>query len=397
MGSSKLVSSSLLCLCCCAAPVGSLEPLGPSPTPSPSPTPTVETNSARLCAQRADAAEVVMSIVSGPYGGKQDLMVVHADGTRSFIRSFGPERSGEADEIYIMNAEASVEQGFLVVERAQDGAVILDRDGEVVLDTMDATDVDLFFDAHGTPRSREPAVKVSDEVEPQLRFRDGTVMALPDYHGEPNPQIWAVRGDFAMIFSYVPNRVWRVNLRSHEVLSIRPRAPEGLQPFSPFASDRERVLLNLDDRGEFWASLRDRYAAAVYHSPDGTSGWTRVGAAAQRVDGVYSVSQAGTYFVSASPHGSTPEQTWETPPADYGPVMQGGFAAIERPEQGLHYAIESDALLDDRGECAVINAAPGEDVYTLRVLEIESGRISPLPLPKNSAVSWISFASAPAR
>lgn len=339
--------------------------------------------------------QVVLAARVGPYGGKQDLKLVRADGTTFTAHSFGEQRAELRSYIYIGNVEVTLRGEHLVASRGSDGAIVLDRSGNVELVAADADAADAFLRTQGVVvDAGDPPVSVEMGARPVVVVRKGGLVTrtlLPDYHGEPYVNVEAIRGDWALLSSYEADRSWRVDLRSGEVSPIEKAIPPGLQQFGFWPAGKPRLYFTLEDDGGFLASLRGPYSGGIYHSPDGTRGWTRIGSAARQVAAVFAGGRSGTYAIMGVTTG--PEADWPEPPAGLGPVVSGAFVEIVRPAAGRSYSMPTDGIaLSDDGLCAAyVDRPDNTGPKRLVVLNVESG-IQALPdlrVDGDLSLQWI--------
>jgi hypothetical protein len=200
---------------------------------------------------------------------------------------------------------------------------------------------------------------------------------LPEYRGEPHVRVESVRGDWALLSSYDADRSWRVNLNTGDIVPMSKSTPPGLQQFGAYQVAGPRLYFTLDDDGGFLATLRDPYAGGVYHSPDGVSGWSRVGSAARDVKNVAAGAQGnGTYVIAGYTTGPD-TGPWSAPPADYGPVVTGAFDELVRPSIGKSYQVPHGAVsLSTDGRCAAYFGASSDAVRRVSILNVESGALA---------------------
>jgi hypothetical protein len=165
---------------------------------------------------------------------------------------------------------------------------------------------------------------------------------------------------------------WRVDASAKTApSSIVLSPPAGLRTLSYTGP-------TLDDAGQVVLPLRDDAAGGVYVSPDGSTGWSRVG---DRFTGVLAVevSTRGGTYVLAGTNDRYVGETWANPPpAD---AVNGIFVELVRPSAGVTRLLSMGATsleppfqpsLSGNGLCAAWNDrdAPG----SLVAIDVVSGQ-----------------------
>lgn len=321
----------------------------------------------------------MLAVADGPYGGRQDLVLVRANGESFVAHTFGPERVDAGSFIFISGIEVRMAGPYLVAERSTDGTVILDPEGQLVLSTPDLEAARLYLEARGLRiESDEPPLRVEPGDPPTVVIEDAggsRRLPLPDYRGEPYVNLEAVRGDWAVVSSYPADRTWRVQLSTGIIEPITKAVRHGLRQFGFEPSDR--LYFTLDDQGGFLAPLTDGLTAGLYRSQDGAHDWVRLGRAAREIGAISGYGQQGTYLIVGS---AGPDVTWPPLPPDQEPVLQGPFTQVERPSIGASYGIPDAAVaLSTDGLCAAY-LDPNGGAPRLTVLNLETGqRSNPSP------------------
>lgn len=339
-----------------------------------------------VCAFSEGASRAVLAATVGPYGGKQEVYVVRADGSLVLARTFGAARTESQGYTYIEDAKIERRGAYLLASRGTDGASVLDLAGTSLLDAATIDEAKAFLLSRGVDVEKEaPQISVESPAgTPMAVIRRGTArteVPLPDYRGEPNVEVESVRGDWALLSSYTADRSWRVDLKTAAITPMSKATPAGLQQFGAYQVAGPRLYFTLDDDGGFLATLRDPYAGAVYHSPDGVTAWTRIGSAARDVKNVVAGAQNGTYVVAGITAGPD-TAPWSAAPADYGPVVSGDFVEVVRPSTGKRYAVPHAAVTVSRdGRCAAYVDVAKDGARRTTILDVESGALTVPQLP----------------
>lgn len=367
----------------------SRERAGSSATPpSSAATGAVDEEIASSCDFAQSSSRVVLAATVGPYGGKQEVYFVRANGTVVLGRTFGAERAESRGYIYIGDAKVTRHGEHLVATRDSDGASVFDLAGNSFFEGATAESATAFLLSRGVAVA-DDAPRITVETD-----ADGTPVAvlrrpqepirvrLPDYRGEPYVRVESVRGDWALVGSYDADRSWRVNLKTADIAPMSKATPPGFQQFGAYQVAGARLYFTLDDDGGFLATLRDPYAGSVYHSPDGATGWTRIGSAARDVRNVAPGAQeSGTYVIAGYTTGAE-TAPWAEPPAGYGPIVSGAFDELVRPSIGKRYTIPHGAIsLTKNGRCAAWVGVSTNGVRKVSILDVGSGVLASPDVP----------------
>jgi hypothetical protein len=355
------------------------------------------------CDFSQSSSRVVLAATTGPYGGKQELYFVRANGETILARTFGGERAETRSYIYIGNVEINRRGDYLLATRGADGASVFDLAGNRLLDAATIAAATTFLESRGvaieeeTPRITVETTGDGVPVAVIRRPQEPLRVSVPDYRGEPYVRVESVRGDWALLSSYDADRTWRVNLATGDIAAMSKATPPGFQQFGAYQVAGPRLYFTLDDDGGFLATLRDPYAGGVYHSPDGVTGWSRIGSAARDVKNVAAGAQAkGTYVIAAYTTGPD-TAPWSVAPADYGPVVSGAFDELVRPSSGKSYHVPRGAVsVSSDGRCAAYVGASSDGVEKVSILDVESGAVAFPRLPIGDAardaavtLSWL--------
>lgn len=335
---------------------------------------------------------MVLAVADGPYGGKQDLVLVRANGESFVAHTFGPERTDPSTYIFISGIEVKMAGERLVADRATDGTVVLDRYGRVELAAPDLATARAFLEAKAlTLESDEPPLVVEPGDPPTVvlqgpgRDQERRV-PLPDYRGEPFVNVEAVRGDWATLSSYPADRTWRVQISTGVIEPIEKAVPSGLRQFG-FGPD-PRLFFTLDDQGGFLASLSDGIVAGIHRSANGADGWTPIGRGAREIGSIHGHGQQGTYLISGS---AGPDVDWPPLPAGHEEVVSGPFTQLARPSLSANYLLPTSVVaLSDDGLCAAYLEPPSDGPPRLVVLDVATGRRS-APEPPVRASEHLRF------
>lgn len=338
------------------------------------------------------STEVVLAVADGPYGGKQDLVLVRANGESFVAHTFGAERTEPSTHIFISGIEVKMAGELLVADRATDGTVILDRYGRVELAAPDLATAQAFLEAKGlTLKSDEPPLLVEPGNPPTVVLRgpgrdQERRLPLPDYRGEPFVNVEAFRGDWATLSSYPADRTWRVHVSTGIIEPIEKALPSALRQFG-FGPD-PRLYFTLDDQGGFLASLSDGVVAGIHRSANGAEGWAPIGRGAREIGSIHAYGQQGTYLISGS---AGPDVEWPPLPAGHEEVVNGPFTQLARPALPVSYLLPTSAVaLSDDGLCAAYLGQPSDGPPQLVVLDVATGRRS-APEPSVRANEHLRF------